>query len=83
MAFDFEKLKIKPKEHFWVSGLKRAFELTGLLPLYIHVFKNLEHLESGKDYEWNNGNATIVYALNKEKDSILLITGWVGMLFIY
>ena len=31
------QLKLVPGEHFWVSGIKRGFELTALLPLYVYV----------------------------------------------
>ncbi|WP_418180562.1 hypothetical protein ACNSOL_00040 [Aliarcobacter lanthieri] len=70
-------LKIIPKEHFWVSGLKRAFDLSAIMPLYLYVLNNLENIERDKDLEITIGSSTIVYQVNK-KDDIQLITGWVG-----
>lgn len=70
-------LKINPKEHFWVSGLKRAFELSAIIPLYIYVLNNLEMIERNKDLEFTIGTSTIVYQVSKN-DDIQLITGWVG-----
>ena len=37
-------LKIIPREHFWVSGLKRAFDLSAIMPLYLYVLNNLEKI---------------------------------------
>ncbi|MCT7591516.1 hypothetical protein [Aliarcobacter butzleri] len=70
-------LKIIPREHFWVSGLKRAFDLSAIMPLYLYVLNNLEKIERNKDLEITIGSSTIVYQVNK-KDDIQLITGWVG-----
>lgn len=70
-------LKILPLEHFWVQGLKRGFELSALLPIYTHVFYNLEQIERDKDLELTIGSSTIVYRVNSNND-ICLITGWVG-----
>ncbi len=70
-------LKILPKEHFWVSGLKRAFSLTGVVPLYLHVIENLENLERNENLEFNTGYATYIYSLD-ENNNIHLITGWKG-----
>lgn len=70
-------LKIIPREHFWVSGLKRAFDLSAIMPLYLYVLNNLEKIERNKDLEITIGSSTIVYQVNN-KDDIQLITGWVG-----
>ena len=70
-------LKINPKEHFWVSGLKRAFEVSAKIPLDIYVLNNLETIERNKDLEFTIGTSTIVYQVSKN-DDIQLITGWVG-----
>lgn len=70
--------KIKGKEHFWVQGLKRDFNLEGVIPIYVHVQKNKQHIQPGVPIEFSIGFATIVFSLNKEKDTITLITGWVG-----
>jgi len=70
-------LKIIPKEHFWVSGLKRAFELSAIMPLYLHVLNNLDVIERDKDLEFTIGSSTIIYQVNKN-DDIELITGWRG-----
>lgn len=70
-------LKIIVKEHFWVSGLKRAFELSALMPLYLYVLNNLEVIEKNKNLEFTIGSSTIIYQVNK-KDEIQLITGWIG-----
>lgn len=59
------------------SGLKRAFELSAIIPLYIYVLNNLETIERNKDLEFTIGTSTIVYQVSKN-DDIQLITGWVG-----
>ena len=68
--------EIKAREHFWVKGLKRPFELSGLIPLYVYVKANHEEMSQNEDYEITIGNATIIFSLNK--NTISLITGWVG-----
>jgi len=68
--------KLNAKEHFWVSGLKRAFDLSGLMPLYLYVSKNYKEIHQNKDYEFTIGKATIVFSVNGK--TIDLITGWVG-----
>ncbi|MAC84334.1 MAG: hypothetical protein CL624_09390 [Arcobacter sp.] len=70
-------LKILPKEHFWVSGLKREFELTAIVPLYLHVLTNIDNLPRNKSLELSIGTSTIVYTLDSS-DNIHLITGWIG-----
>ncbi|UXC30457.1 hypothetical protein N3114_05420 [Aliarcobacter butzleri] len=69
-------LKIVCKEHFWVSGLKRAFEITGVVPLYVFVRDNYEKLPKEKDLEFTIGSSTIVYQVKNQE--IQLITGWIG-----
>lgn len=71
------KLKMKAKEHFWVSGLKRTFDLSGLVPLYAYVSQNLETISRNVDLEFDVGIATIVYIVDNE-NNISLITGWRG-----
>jgi len=71
------KLRVKPTEHFLVSGIKRAFDLSGLVPLYIHVSGNLNSIQKNKDLEWNIGRATIIYSVDND-NTIHLISGWVG-----
>lgn len=71
------KLRVNPTEHFWVKGLKRSFDLSGLVPLYIHVSKNLDSIERNQELEWNIGRATIIYSVD-ENNTIYLISGWVG-----
>jgi len=71
------KLRINPSEHFWVKGLKRAFDLSGLVPLYIHVSNNLDSISKNKDLEWDIGRATIVYSVDNA-NTIHLISGWSG-----
>lgn len=70
-------LKIIPKEHFWVSGLKRAFELSALIPLYIYVNDNINSLPKEKDLEFTIGSSTLIYQISKS-NQIQLITGWTG-----
>ncbi|MDD3054826.1 MAG: hypothetical protein PHE16_02995 [Aliarcobacter sp.] len=70
-------IKITSKEHFWVSGLKRAFELSALVPLYVYVLNNIDNIKRNADLEFTIGSSTIVYQINKN-DEIQLITGWVG-----
>jgi hypothetical protein len=70
-------LRMSPSEHFWVKGLKRAFDLSGLVPLYLHVSTNLETIKKNEDMEWNTGRATIVYSVDDSK-TIHLISGWAG-----
>ena len=73
---DFGKLKISTKEHFWVSGIKRDFELTALLPLYTYVRNNLKELDNKGDMEFTIGTSTLVYQV--KRNEIQLITGWNG-----
>lgn len=70
------QIKILPREHFWVSGIKRGFELTALLPLYVYVKENIESLREQKDLEFTIGTSTIVYEV--KNNEIHLITGWNG-----
>ena len=70
-------IKITSKEPFWVSGLKRAFELSALVPLYVYVLNNIDNIKRNADLEFTIGSSTIVYQINKN-DEIQLITGWVG-----
>ena len=72
------KFKIVVKEHFWVKGLKESFELSGLIPIYAHVQKNWDSIIAEDDIELNIGTSTIVFSLNTRKDTIFLITGWIG-----
>lgn len=71
------KLRINPKEHFFVSGIKRQFDLSVLIPMYLHVSTNLDSIERGKEMEFSIGRSTVKYSVDKE-DVIQLITGWVG-----
>jgi len=70
-------LRMNPKEHFWVQGLKRSFDLSGLIPLYLFVSSNLETIERNIDHEWSIGRATIIYSVDS-CNTIHLISGWVG-----
>ena len=71
------KLRMNPREHFWVKGLKRAFDLSGLVTLYLYVANNLDTIKRNKDLEWNIGRATIIYSVD-DNDTIHLISGWAG-----
>ncbi|KAB7884999.1 hypothetical protein [Poseidonibacter ostreae] len=70
-------LKILPKEHFWISGLKREFELTAIVPLYVYVLDNIDELPRNKDLELSIGSSTIIYKID-DSENIYLITGWIG-----
>lgn len=71
------RLRINPREHFWVKGLQRPFELSGIVPIYLHVSENLESIERNTDLEMNIGRATIVYSVDNA-NTIHLISGWAG-----
>jgi hypothetical protein len=71
------KLRISPREHFFVSGIKKQFDLSVLIPMYLHVSTHLDSIERGKDMEFSIGRSTVIYAVDEE-DVIHLITGWVG-----
>lgn len=71
------RLTITCKEHFWVSGLKRAFELSALIPLYVFVNENIHTLPREKDLEFTIGSSTLIYQISKS-NQIQLITGWTG-----
>lgn len=73
---DTQHFKLLPKEHFWVSGLKRSFDLSVLIQLYLHVVKNCETLTKCVK-EITIGSSTIVFQLDDDKN-IYLITGWMG-----
>ena len=70
-------IRIIPSEHFWVQGLRRAFELSCLVPLYIQVSQNLETIERDEEYEFSIGRVTVLYSVGID-NNIQLITGWVG-----
>ncbi|MBW6487503.1 hypothetical protein [Sulfurimonas sp.] len=70
-------LKIRPKEHFFVQGLKRAFELSAIPAIYEFVSKNLDSIRRNEPNEWCIGTSTIVYSVD-DNNTIHLITGWVG-----
>ncbi|MCT7563336.1 hypothetical protein ACOTWR_11660 [Aliarcobacter butzleri] len=73
----FGNIRISPREHFWVSYIKRGFEFSGLLPLYSYVKNNIKQLENKKDMEFTIGTSTIVYEVRNNSE-IHLITGWNG-----
>lgn len=75
-TIDTQQFKLLPKEHFWVSGLKRSFDLSVLIQLYLHVVKNCETLTKCVK-EISIGSSTIVFQLDDDKN-IYLITGWMG-----
>ena len=75
-TIDPQQFKLLPKEHFWVSGLKRSFDLSVLIQLYLHVVKNCETLTKCVK-EISIGSSTIVFQLDDDKN-IYLITGWMG-----
>lgn len=60
-----------------LQGLKRSFDLSGLVPLYLEVSSNLASIERNKSLEMNIGRATIVYSVDND-NTIHLISGWVG-----
>ena len=70
-------IRIIPSEHFWVQGLKRTFELSCLVPLYIQVSQNLKTIERDVEQEFSIGRVTILYSVGFD-NNIKLITGWVG-----
>jgi hypothetical protein len=57
--------KIVPTWHFIMQLIRRAFELSVLVPAYLYV------------KEFDIGRSTIVYSVD-EHNTIHLITGWVG-----
>jgi len=71
-------LNIIPREHFWVSGIRRSFNLSILLPLYHYIEKNIKTVETCVSKETTVGDTTVVYSVNKDRDTIYLITGWKG-----
>ena len=70
-------LRINPREHFWVKGLKKPFDVSGIIPLYLHVSKNINTINRNTDMEFDIGIATIVYSVDKT-NTIHLISGWAG-----
>lgn len=70
-------LKITPTVHFIFQLIKRAFDLTALVPAYHYVKQNLADIERGVEIEHNVGGSTIVYSVDEE-NNISLITGWKG-----
>jgi len=71
------KLRINPSEHFLVKGLKKAFDYSAIVPIYIHVSENLEKIERNVNMEMDIGRSTIIYSID-ESNTIHLISGWVG-----
>lgn len=70
-------LRVNPREHFLVKGLRKVFDYSAIVPIYLHVSETLETIERNVDMEMDIGRATIVYSVD-EKDTIHLISGWVG-----
>lgn len=60
-----------------LQGLRRSFDLSGLIPLYLEVSTNLATIERNKNLELNVGRATIIYSVD-DNDTIHLISGWSG-----
>lgn len=71
------QLKVNPLEHFLVKGLRSVFDMSAIVPIYLHVSSNLNTIERDVDMEYDVGRATIVYSVDKH-DTIHLISGWAG-----
>lgn len=71
------RLRVNPSEHFLVKGLRSAFDMSAIVPIYIHVSNNLDTIEKNVDMEFDIGRATIVYSVD-QSNTINLISGWVG-----
>ncbi len=65
--------KIVPTWHFIMQLIRRAFELSVLVPAYLYVKDNLEQIERDKEIEFDIGRSTIVYSVD-EHNTIHLIT---------
>lgn len=65
-------LKIDTAEPFWLSALKQTCVLSGIIPLYVHIYNNLETLERNINLEYSFGSVTYVYQVD-EKNNIQLI----------
>ena len=65
-------LKIDTAEPFWLSALKQTCVLTGIIPLYVHIYNNLETLEKNTNLEYAFGSVTYVYQVD-ERNNIQLI----------
>ena len=73
------KFSILPSDHFWVKGIRKPFDVSSVLNAYIYTQKN--HLlltDNMQNIEISNGDSTIVFAYDKEKLQINLVTAWVG-----
>jgi len=70
-------LRVNAREHFWVKGLKKGFDLSGISLITEHVSDNLEEIPRYTDIEIDIGIATIVYSVDRN-NTIHLITGWAG-----
>ncbi|WP_294963359.1 hypothetical protein [Sulfurimonas sp.] len=70
-------LKVNAREHFLVKGLKQPFDVSAIIPIYLHVSENLKKIERDTDMEMDIGRATIIYSVDKH-NTIHLISGWVG-----
>lgn len=68
---------LNASEHFWVSGIKRGFNLNIVVALYVFVSKHINDLPRNKDLEFTTKYSTISYMITDE-DEIKLITGWRG-----
>jgi hypothetical protein len=70
-------LRMNPKEHFLVSGIKRSFDLSVLVGLYAHILRNIGNINKGENLEYTIGRSTVIYSID-EYNTINLITGWSG-----
>lgn len=71
-------LEINWKEHFICSALKRGFELSGIVGLYVYVLNNLDTIKRNEALEITTGKNTLVFEVD-DNDNIHLITGWNGI----
>ncbi len=70
-------MEVNWKEHFVCSALKRGFEFSGIVAVYVYVLNNLDSIEKNKNLEASTGKNTIVFEVDDD-NNIHLITGWNG-----
>lgn len=69
---ELPSLKIDTAKPFWVLALKQTYMLSGIIPLYIHIYNNLETLKRNTDLVFSFGSVTYEYQVD-EKNNIQLL----------
>jgi len=71
------RFRVEYGDHFLGSAMRRQFDFSVLVPMYIHVGNTIDTIKRNVDLEFSIGRSTVKYAVINDT-TIKLITGWVG-----